>query len=108
MAIDCGIIMEKSRLHKEGGRCHFMIKRFDRTDVGKKLHMQSLGATAHFDYLQASSYSYERAIQVAKKLKLSQNDLSQLVLRRFYNVVFRNQDDQCTKLLSNFSLKVTR
>lgn len=93
MAVDCGIVMNESRLHIEGGRSHFMTKRFDRTDNGKKLHMQSLGAIAHFNYLQASSYSYEQAIQVAKRLELPQIDLSQLVLRSVFNAVGRNQDD---------------
>lgn len=30
------------------GRRHFMTRRFDRLDGGDKLHMQSLGAMAHF------------------------------------------------------------
>ena len=47
------ILMEQCRLHEEGGRAHFMTRRFDRTDKGTKLHMQSLGAMRHFDYNQA-------------------------------------------------------
>jgi serine/threonine-protein kinase HipA len=93
MAIDSGITMTKSRLHKEGGRSHFMTRRFDRTEGGQKLHMQSLGAMAHFDYMQSSSYSYEQAIHVAKRLKLSPDDLYQLVLRCIFNVIGMNRDD---------------
>ena len=39
MAVDAGIVMEKCRLLEEGGRYHFMTKRFDRMG-NQKLHMQ--------------------------------------------------------------------
>src|SRR5690554_2708191 len=50
MASAAGIDMSESRLLEEGGRRHFMTRRFDRTDDGGKLHMQSLCALAHFDF----------------------------------------------------------
>ena len=51
MAKAAGIEMEECRLYKENGLYHFMTKRFDREDrTGRKLHMQSLGALAHYDY----------------------------------------------------------
>ena len=88
-----GIDMMESRLHNEGGRSHFMTRRFDRTGSGGKIHMQTLGALAHYDYNQAGAYSYEQAIQVMKRLGLSRADLEQQVLRTFFNIVGRNQDD---------------
>jgi serine/threonine-protein kinase HipA len=93
MAVEAGIEMTACRLHHEGGRSHFMTKRFDRTAKGKKLHMQSLGAMAHFDYRQPESYSYEQAIKVIRRLELSRKDKEQLVLRAIFNVVSRNRDD---------------
>ena len=93
MAIDLGIEMSGCRLHEEGGRNHFMTKRFDRTDTGRKLHMQSLGAMAHFDFKQPASYSYEQAIQIIKQLGLPGEDIHQQVLRAMFNVIGRNQDD---------------
>lgn len=93
MALDAGITMTKCRLHHEGGRSHFMTKRFDRTQSGQKLHMQSLGAMAHFDFNSSGSYSYEQAIQVMKRLILPGADLEQQLLRTIFNVVGRNQDD---------------
>ena len=93
MAVEAGIEMTKCRLHHEGGRSHFMTKRFDRTDSGKKFHMQSLGAIAHYDYSQPASYSYEQALQVIRRMKLSRRDMEQQVLRAFFNVVSRNCDD---------------
>lgn len=93
MAVGAGIKMEACRLHHEGGRSHFMTKRFDRTATGVKLHMQSLGAIAHYDYNQPASYSYEQAIQVIRRLGLPREDLDQQVLRAIFNVVGRNPDD---------------
>ena len=71
-----GIEMMESRLFHEGGRSHFMTRRFDRTGAGGKIHMQTLGALAHYDYNQAGAYSYEQAIQVMKRLGLSRADLN--------------------------------
>ena len=50
MARAAGISMSECRLHHEGGRSHFMIRRFDRDETGRKIHMQSLGAMRHFDF----------------------------------------------------------
>jgi len=57
MVVEAGIEMTTCRLHREGGRSHFMTKRFDRSVNGAKRHMQSLGAIAHYDYRQPASYS---------------------------------------------------
>ena len=93
IAVNSGIIMMDSKLHHEGGRSHFMTKRFDRTLNGGKIHMQTLGALAHYNYNFAGSNSYEQAIQVMKHLGLSRQELEQQVLRTFFNIVGRNQDD---------------
>jgi len=93
MALAAGIEMMPCRLHHEGGRSHFMTKRFDRDDDGSKIHMQSLAAMAHVDFNQAGVYSYEQALQTMKRLHLAQRDLEQQVLRAMFNVVGRNQDD---------------
>ena len=70
-----------------------MTKRFDRDVRGGKLHMQSLGSMAYFDYRQPASYWYEQAIRVMRRLGLSRTDVEQQVLRAFFNVVGRNCDD---------------
>ncbi len=93
MAVEAGIRMAPCRLHHEGGRSHFMTRRFDRSAKGGKRHMQSLGAMAHYDYNQPASYSYEQAIQVIRRLGLPREDLDQQVLRAMFNVVGRNHDD---------------
>lgn len=70
-----------------------MTKRFDRTENGGKIHTQTLGALAHYDYNIAGSNSYEQAIQLMKRLRLSRKALEQQVLRTLFNVIGRNQDD---------------
>jgi serine/threonine-protein kinase HipA len=93
MAVRAGIEMSPCRLHHEGGRSHFMTKRFDRTAKGGKRHMLSLGAMSHYDYNQPASYSYEQAVQVIRRLGLPREDLAQQVVRGMFNVVGRNHDD---------------
>ncbi len=93
MAREAGIEMEPCRLHEEGGRAHFMTKRFDRTAAGQKLHMQSLGALMHYDFNIAGAYAYEQALQAIRRLGLPMSDIEQQVRRAFFNVVARNQDD---------------
>jgi serine/threonine-protein kinase HipA len=93
MAVSAGIDMTDCRLHHEGGRSHFMTRRFDRLAGGGKLHMQSLAALAHFDYNRPDAYSYEQAIRVIRTLGLPMHDRRQQVLRAVFNLVARNQDD---------------
>ncbi|MHC1773100.1 MAG: type II toxin-antitoxin system HipA family toxin [Flexilinea sp.] len=93
LAAKAGIKMSECRLHHEGGRSHFMTRRFDRDSEGKKIHMQSLCAMVHVDFNVAGIYSYEEAIQTMKRLDLPQEDLEQQVLRAMFNVVGCNHDD---------------
>jgi len=93
MARAAGIEMHECRILEENGRHHFMAKRFDRTSTGEKLHMQSLGALAHFDYNQPAAYSYEQAFQVLRQLELPMSATEELFRRMAFNIVARNQDD---------------
>ena len=88
-----GIEMTECRLLKEGGRRHFMTRRFDRDARGSKLHMQSLAALAHLDFNQAGANSYEQAFQMIRRLGLPQAAVEQQFRRMVFNVVARNQDD---------------
>ena len=93
MALDAGIEMSECRLLYENGRSHFMTKRFDRTERGNKIHMQSLGALAHYDFNQAGAYSYEQAIRVIRQLKLPMRAIEEQFRRMTFNIIARNQDD---------------
>ena len=93
MASAAGIRMAESRLLCENGRNHFMTKRFDRTDGGGKLHMQTLCGLAHFDFRQPGAYSYEQALQVIRRLGLPMDSIEEMFRRMVFNVLARNQDD---------------
>jgi len=93
MAAAAGVRMAPCRMFDEGGRRHFMTRRFDRTDDGDKIHMQSLAALGHFDFNNPGAHSYEQALLVIRRLGLSMNDIEEQFRRMAFNVVARNQDD---------------
>ncbi|MDQ2759096.1 MAG: type II toxin-antitoxin system HipA family toxin [Actinomycetota bacterium] len=93
MAGDFGIGMTECRLFPEGGRRHFMTRRFDRDEYGKRKHVQTLAAIAHLDYRQAAVHSYEEAFGVMSRLGLTAEEFEQQYRRMVFNVVARNQDD---------------
>ena len=88
-----GITMSECRLHHEGGRSHFMTRRFDREETGRKIHMQSLGAMRHFDFNDPSAYSYEQAVMAIRDLGLGMVAVEEQFRRAVFNVMARNQDD---------------
>jgi len=93
MAKAAGIDMMPCDLLEENGRRHFLTKRFDRTDSGEKIHMQSLCGIAHFDFNLAGAYSYEQCFLIMRQLGLSTAEMEQQFRRMVFNIVARNQDD---------------
>jgi len=93
MARAAGITMTECRLLEEGGRRHFMTQRFDRLPGGEKLHMQSLGALAHFDFNHAGAHAYEQALLAIRQLELPMAAVEEQFRRMVFNIVARNQDD---------------
>ncbi len=93
MARAAGISMSECRLMEEGGRRHFMTRRFDRLPGGEKLHMQSLAALAHLDFNRAGAHSYEQAFLVIQQLSLPMASVEEQFRRMAFNIVARNQDD---------------
>ena len=93
MALDAGIEMMECRLYEEGGRAHFMTKRFDRDPSNKKLHMHSLCGIAHYDFNMPGGYGYEQAFSVIQRLHLGYPALEEMYRRMVFNIVARNQDD---------------
>jgi len=93
MATAAGIDMKECRLLRENGRSHFMTRRFDRTETGRKIHMQSLGAMEHFDYRQAGAHSYEQGLRTIRRLEMPMACLEEQFRRLAFNVIGRNQDD---------------
>lgn len=93
MAAAAGLEVPDHQLLEEGGRRHFMTRRFDRPDGGGKLHMQSLAALAHLDFNDPAANSYEQALFTMRRMGLPRAQLEALVRRMIFNVLARNQDD---------------
>ena len=93
MAREAGIEMSECRLHPEGGRSHFMTRRFDRDPEEGKRHMQSLAALRHFDYNDPGAHSYEQAMETIRELGLGMAVVEEQYRRTVFNIVARNQDD---------------
>lgn len=91
MALDCGINMMESRLMHEGKQSHFMTKRFDRTDQGEKIMVQTFCALAHYD--RDDRHSYEQLFHVMRQLNLDYPEIEQMYRRMVFNVIARNHDD---------------
>ena len=98
MALDAGISMSQCRLMEEHGRAHFMTKRFDRTENGQKLHMQSLCALGHHDFNSPGATSYEQAFLMCNQLGLGMAAKEQLFLRMVFNVLAYNRDDHSKQI----------
>lgn len=92
MALEAGLTMAKCRLLLEGGRAHFMTRRFDR-DGNERHHMQSLCAMAHLDYKQVATHSYNQLLQVVGQLELGEEARIEVLRRMVFNVLSRNCDD---------------
>ena len=93
MAKEAGIKMSHCELYEDGGRYHFLTKRFDKDLQNRKLHMHSLGGMAHFDFNEPGLHSYEQACDVIYRLGMGQPEVEELFRRMVFNVLGSNLDD---------------
>ena len=90
--------MTECRLYECSGHRHFMTRRFDRLEGGKKLHYQSLCGLAHYDFNLPGAYGYEQALDVIKCLGLGYDALEEMYRRAVFNICARNQDDHAKNI----------
>ncbi|MDR2610926.1 MAG: type II toxin-antitoxin system HipA family toxin [Clostridiales Family XIII bacterium] len=98
MAKAAGMDMPETGLLTEGGRAHFMIKRFDRSfalpqEMPKKIHMQSLCAIGHMDYNMLHTNDYAGFIGVIRRLGLGESAEIEAYRRMAFNHLAMNCDD---------------
>ncbi len=95
MARAAGIHMTDCRLLHEGGRSHFMTRRFDRGggDDNQRHHMQTLCAMAHVDYKRKGTNAYSQLFGTIRDLRLPYEDMQEAFRRMAFNVMGRNCDD---------------
>ncbi|XPP25948.1 MAG: type II toxin-antitoxin system HipA family toxin [Leucobacter sp.] len=92
MARAAGIEMTECRLLHEGGRAHFMTRRFDRPGSdGERVHMQTLCALQALDYNAVDTHDYASLFLTAEQLGVQAED--QLFRRMCFNVLAANNDD---------------
>lgn len=93
MAKAAGIHMTDCRLLHEGGRSHFMTRRFDRGDDNERHHMQTLCAMSHLDYKRKGTNAYSQLFGTIRDLRLPYEDMREALRRMAFNVMGRNCDD---------------
>ncbi|WP_336992583.1 type II toxin-antitoxin system HipA family toxin [Leucobacter sp. VD1] len=95
MARAAGIQMADSELLEEGGRAHFVTRRFDRPGTaGERLHMQSLCGLAALDFNQVETHDYASLFTVAQELGANSGEQREELFRRMvFNVLASNNDD---------------
>jgi serine/threonine-protein kinase HipA len=93
MAAQAGLEMAPTLLLPEGPRAHFLTQRFDRTDTGERLHMQTLCGLAHLDFRMRYAHSYEQYLHTIRTLGLGVDALQQAYRRMVFNVAAVNRDD---------------
>ena len=93
MAVAAGIEMTECRLLEEGGRAHFMTRRFDRTADGAKIHVQSLCALGQLDFRQIGAHDYAQLFQQIDQLGLGKEARAEAFRRMVFNVAAANCDD---------------
>jgi serine/threonine-protein kinase HipA len=93
MATDAGIEMTECRLLEEGGRAHFLTRRFDRSASGAKAHLQSLCALGHLDFRQIGAHDYAQLFFEIERLGLPDESRAEAFRRMVFNVAAANCDD---------------
>ncbi len=97
MASAAGIVMNECRLLEEGGRAHFMTRRFDRRG-NEKVHVQTLCGLMHLDFNLPYVHGYEQYLRAVLDLNLGAPALEQAWLRCAFNIAAVNCDDHTKNL----------
>lgn len=93
MARAAGINMTECRLLEEGGRAHFLTRRFDREGQSGRHHIQTLCAMSHIDYKKKGVNAYSQLFSTISQLDLPYADMEEAFRRMVFNVMARNCDD---------------
>ncbi len=93
MAARAGITMSECRLLHEGGRAHFMTRRFDRPAPGVRIHMTTLCGLRALDNDDVGVHDYAELFQTVVDLDLGEVALVEAFRRMAFNVMAVNHDD---------------
>lgn len=93
MAKAAGVEMTECQLLEEGGRAHFMTRRFDRPADGSKVHTQTLCAMGQLDFRLIGAHDYSQLFLHIDALGLGSDARAQAFRRMVFNVAAANCDD---------------
>lgn len=93
MARDAGITMAPSRLLHEGGRAHFLTRRFDRPGAGARVHMTTLCGLRALDNDDVGVHDYAELFSTIVQLGLGEDALVEAMRRMVFNIAAVNHDD---------------
>ena len=91
MARAAGIEMPVTRLLYEAERTHFLVRRFDRTEGGKRIHMHSYSGLTHTPV--RDTIDYDAMLDTTRLLTRREGEVEKFFRRAVFNVVAGNDDD---------------
>jgi serine/threonine-protein kinase HipA len=93
MAHEIGISMAECRLLHEGGRAHFMTRRFDRPSPEVRVHMTTLCGLRALDNDDVGVHDYAQLFETIATLDLGEEAMVEAFRRMVFNVAAVNHDD---------------
>ena len=104
MGAAAGLEVPTTAMIEEGGRAHFLSKRFDVLPNGERLHMHSLGGLLHVDYNKPRLIDYTDVLSAVQAITRSHAEVVRMYRQMVFNVIARNQDDH----VKNFAFLMDR
>ncbi|MFT3992338.1 MAG: type II toxin-antitoxin system HipA family toxin [Luteolibacter sp.] len=91
MARAAGISVPETRLLEAAGGCHFLSRRFDRTDSGGRLHLHSYSGITQTPLRDGLEYG--DLMNLARVLTEDQRAVEEVFRRAVFNIIAGNDDD---------------
>ena len=91
MARDAGVDVPEIRMLESAGGCHFLTRRFDRTQRGSRLHLHSYSGLTHSPLRDGLEYG--DLMGLARTLTEDQRAVEEIFRRAIFNVAAANDDD---------------
>ena len=91
MARAAGITVPETRLLEAVGGCHFLSRRFDRTDKGERLHLHSYSGLTHTPLRDGLEYA--DLMEISRSLTRDHRSVEEIFRRAMFNLVAANDDD---------------
>lgn len=93
MAKMCHIKTVENKIIQDRSLSHLAVKRFDRKDKDKPLHMHTLAGMTHINFKDKHMMSYDKFFRATLAVTKSYAELEEAYKRMVFNVLSGNQDD---------------